>query len=313
MRKVVGTGKYTYEMDEGWAKTPEGWDLKVAAVAIDSKDRVFSFNRDADHPVVVFDREGNYLKHWGAGVIAEAHAILIDSNDIVWAVDKVNGQIMKFTTDGELLMTIGTKGFRSDTGADPDIFDGPVHKNVTRAGQPFNLPTGIAVAPSGEIFVSDGYANCQVHKFSPQGERLLSWGEPGQGPGQFYLPHGIWIDRFGQVMVADRENDRVQVFDKEGKHLSTWSTPLFGPSNFYVDREDIVFIPEHDGGAFSVMTLEGERLAQWGWPLMYTCHGVWLDSHRDLYVVQPGTWCQSQPRDTWRGLVRKVVKYHWKG
>ena len=304
MVTTVGSGKYVYEMNENWARLPEGWEMPAAAVAVDSQDRVFVFNRSPDHPIIIFDRDGNYLSSWGEGVIAFAHAILIDKDDNVWLVDRDNGQVMKFTTQGELLMTIGTKGYRSDTGADPTDFGSNAYRSVTRGGEPFNLPAGIALAPSGDIFIADGYANCRVHKFSSEGRHLLSWGEPGNGPGQFNLPHGVWIDKHGRVLVADRENDRVQAFTQEGEYLTAWPTHLIGPALFYVDDEDIVYVPEHNGGLMSILTLEGERLAQWGSEIHRSCHGIWLDSHKDIYVVQPGEWT---PRS------RRAVKFVRKG
>ena len=302
--KIVGDGKFSYEMQEDWAKLPEGWGMPAAAVAGDSRDRIYCFNRDPDHPIVVFDREGNYLSSWGAGLITFAHAILLDRDDNVWLVDRDNGQIMKFTPDGQPLMTIGTKGYRSDTGVDPGDFSANAHKSVVWGGDPFNLPAGISLNPAGEIFIADGYGNARVHKFSPDGKHLLSWGGPGTGPGQFNLPHGIWIDRHGRVLVADRENDRVQVFTQDGEHLTTWPTKLIGPAVFCVDDQDIVYIAEHNGGMVSVLTLDGERLARWGSETYRTCHGIWVDSHGDVYVAQPGA-AGGQPR--------KVVKYLRRG
>jgi len=287
---TVGSGKYTYTMDENWAKVPEGWAMPAAAVYGDSQDRVYCFNRDPDHPVVIFDREGNYLSHWGAGVVEFAHAILIDKQDNVWLVDRDRGQVLKFTNEGKLLMTIGDKGFRSETGADNTVFGSNGYKDVVRGGDPFNLPAGIALNDAGEVFIADGYANARVHKFSPEGKHILSWGEPGTGPGQFNLPHGAWIDSKDRVLIADRENDRVQVFTQEGEHITTWPTKLIGPAVIYVDDEDVVYIPEHNGGLFSILSPEGERLAQWGSEIHRSCHGVWGDSHKDLYFVMPGEW-----------------------
>jgi sugar lactone lactonase YvrE len=108
------------------------------------------------------------------------------------------------------------------------------------AAGPSTLPTDIAVAPSGEIFTSDGYGNSRIHKFSAAGEHLFSWGEPGTGPGEFNPPHGVWIDRRGRLLVADRQNDRVQVFDQQGIFLEIWPTELIGPAFF--DADDIVYI-----------------------------------------------------------------------
>ncbi len=284
---LVGSGSHVYAMHTDWARVPEGWRMPAAAVAVDSQDRVYCFNRSADHPVVIFDAEGNFLDTWGGGQIEFAHAIVIDAADHVWLVDRDRGQVLEFTTTGELLRSIGTRGFRSDTGVAPDDFSSKAYQHVTRGGGPFNLPTDIAFAPSGEMFITDGYGNARVHKFAADGTYLFSWGEPGRGPGEFNLPHGVWVDREGRVLVCDRENDRVQVFSQEGEYLSTWPTALVGPAVFYVDDEDTVYIPEHNGGFFSVLTSEGELLARWGDPMYRTCHGVWGDSRGDLYVVQP--------------------------
>jgi len=221
---IVGSGKYTYEVHDDWAKLPEGWTMPAAAVTVDAEDRVYCFNRTPDHPVVVFDRDGNYLSHWGAGLFAFPHTIRVDKHDHLWLVDRDHGQMYQFTLTGSLLRTIGTKGFRSDTGTTE--LSSTAYTKITHSGGPFNLPTDIDVAPSGEMFMTDGYGNARVHKFAADGTHLFSWGEPGSGPGQFMLPHGVWIDRRGRVLVCDRENDRVQIFDQAGKLLGVWATKL---------------------------------------------------------------------------------------
>ena len=302
MTTTVGSGRYTYEVDDDWAKLPAGWSMPAAAVTVDSRDRVYCFNRTPDHPVVVFDRDGNYLSSWGAGLFAFPHTIRVDENDNLWIVDRDHGQMMLFTADGKLRRTIGTRGQRSDTGVDPKDFSSAAYRNVTHGGGPFNLPTDIALTPSGEMFVTDGYGNARVHKFAADGTYQFSWGEPGTAPSQFNLPHGVWIDRHGRVLVCDRENDRVQIFDQAGKYLESWPTTLIGPAVFYVDADDIVYVPEHNGGLVSVLTLEGERLAQWGDPSFRSCHSIWGNSRGNLYVVRPGAW----------GRPRRVVKYRRK-
>jgi streptogramin lyase len=300
---TVGAGKYTYDVDEDWAKLPEGWEMPAAAVYGDSKDRVFCFNRDPEHPICIFDRDGNLVSSWGAGLISFAHAIYLDKEDNVWLVDRNKHQVFKYTNDGNLLMTIGEEGSRSDTGVAQDDYSSTTWSSVTHSGAPFNMPAGIAVNDAGEIFIADGYANARVHKFTSDGKLIMSWGDPGSGDGQFNLPHGVWIDRQGRVLVSDRENDRVQVFTQDGKFVSSWPTKLIGPALMYVDDEDIVYIPEHNGGMVSVLNLEGERLAQWSDIKYRSCHGIWVDSHKDLYVVTPGDW----------GKGRRVVKYSRKG
>ena len=299
MDPVVGSGRHTYHVNENWAQVPDGIEFKPAAVAVDSQDRVFAFSRSDTHPVVIFDRNGKYEGSWGAGLFKYPHAIRFNADDTVWITDEYLGQFMLFTNDGKLLRTIGERGFRSNTGVPDDNFTSGAFRHVTHGGAPFNLPTDIATAPDGSMFMTDGYGNARVHKFSAEGKHLFSWGEPGTGPSQFNLPHGVWIDRRGRVLVADRENDRVQVFDQQGKLLTIWPTELIGPAFFYVDDEDVVYIPEHNGGMVSILTLDGERLARWGAPIHKSVHGIWCDSRKDLYVVQPGEW----------GRIRRVVKY----
>jgi DNA-binding beta-propeller fold protein YncE len=296
---IVGNGKYTYEVEEDWAQLPAGIDMLAASVTVDSRDNVYCFNRSEQHPVLVFDREGRFLRSWGAGEFEFAHTIRADKDDNLWLVDRDRAQMMLYTTSGQLLRTLGERGFRSDTGVKADDFRSDAWQDVTHGGAPFNLPTDIDVAPSGEMFVTDGYGNARVHKFAPDGTHLMSWGEPGGRPGEFRLPHGIWITRDGRLLVLDRENDRVQIFDQQGEVLGIWPTKLIGPAVIYVDKDDIAYIVEHNAGMVSVLTREGERLAHWGDPSFRSCHGIWADTHGDLYVVRAGSW----------GRRRKVVKH----
>ena len=163
MAATVGSGAHTFEVVEDWAKLPEGWLAPMASVTVDSQGRVYGFCR-GEHPVIVFDKNGKFLGSWGEGLFAFPHDIYADGKDNIWIIDRNHGQLYKFTTDGKLLQTIGTKGYRTDTGVGEGIND-KGFKIVTKPGGPFNLPTGLAVLDSGDIFVSDGYANCQVHRF----------------------------------------------------------------------------------------------------------------------------------------------------
>jgi hypothetical protein len=143
------------------------------------------------------------------------HGITIAPDDSVWCVDDAGHSVRKFTPDGELLLTLGENaGTPSDSG-----YDGSNLTTITRGARPFNRPTNLAVAPNGDLYVSDGYGNARVHRFSPSGQLLGSWGEPGTGPGQFMLPHGIAVDATGNVLVCDRESDRIQVFTADGRFL----------------------------------------------------------------------------------------------
>ncbi len=298
-RQHVGTGNYTYEVIEDWARVPDHITLLAASVTVDSQDRVYCFNRSKEHPVVVFDRDGAFLHSWGAGLFEFPHIIRADKDDNLWIVDRDLAQMMLFTREGKLLRTIGKRGYRSDTGVSPTNFRSDAWLEVKRGAEPFNLPTDIDVAPNGDIFVTDGYGNARVHKFSPDGTLMFSWGEPGTAPGEFNLPHSIWIDRRGRLLIADRENNRVQIFDQQGKLLEIWPTELIGPAIFYVDRDDIVYIPEHNSGMISILDMQGNRLAQWGDAMYKSCHGIWGDTRGDIYVVRAGPW----------GRNRRVVKH----
>lgn len=283
MAGTVGGGRHRFRAIEDWARLPEGWRAPMAAVAVDSRDRVYGFNR-GEHPVVVLDKDGRFLHAWGEGLFAFPHAIRVDRSDNIWIVDRNNGQVFKFTPEGKLLLTLGTKGYRSDTGAGEGIYG---YRVLTHPGSPFNLPTDVCIDESGDIFVSDGYSNCRIHRFSPEGVLRYSWGLPGRGPGEFRLPHGVWIDRRGRVLVADRENDRVQVFSREGAFIAQWPVKLIGPATFWVDGDDTVYLPQHNGGIFTVLTLDGEILATWGDETYYSIHGVAGDSGGNIYFVQP--------------------------
>src|SRR5215510_5892531 len=213
MSATLGTGEHRYRVVENWAKLPDGWEFRdVAAVAVDSKDHVYVFNR-GQHPMMVFDREGNFLRSWGEGLFKRAHGIHIDADDTLYCTDDGDHTVRKCTPDGKVLLTIGV----------PDV------PAAFMSGKPFNRCTHTALSPEGDIYVSDGYGNACVHKFSPNGKLLFSWGMSGSEPGEFNLPHNICCDAEGYVYVADRENHRVQVFDGKGKYQSQWNN-LHRPS-----------------------------------------------------------------------------------
>jgi DNA-binding beta-propeller fold protein YncE len=180
---------------------------------------VFLFCR-GEHPVMVYERDGTFVRAWGEGIFTmRAHGVTVAPDDTLWFTDDGDQTVRKFTREGELLMTLGTSGRPSETG-----YDGKDHGSVQRAAGPFNRPTNVAIAANGDLYVSDGYGNARVHRFSSKGELIRSWGQPGSGPGEFRVPHGIAIHADGRVFVCDRENDRVQIFSPEGEFLSEWTT-----------------------------------------------------------------------------------------
>ena len=221
-----------------WEQLPSGFTHPdVAAVAVDSRGEVYLFCR-AEHPVLVYDERGRFLRSWGEGQFTtRTHGITIGPDDSVYCVDDGGHSVRKFDRNGALLMTIGPAGAPSDSG-----YDGKTLTTITRGAPPFNRPTNLAVAPNGDLYVSDGYGNSRVHRFTPRGELVLSWGEPGGGPGEFRLPHGIAVHSDGRVSVCDRENERIQIFDPEGTYLDEItdvqrpSHLAFGQRHIYVSE-----------------------------------------------------------------------------
>lgn len=269
---VFGQGTHQYTVQEDWWTLPEGWEFGwIPAVAVDSQDRVYVYSR-SEHPMVVFDRDGTFIDAWGDDILKDAHGIFMDADDNIYCTERDTHVMRKFTTNGELLMTLGTP---DEPGAE---------------GEPFNKPTDFALGPDGEMYISDGYGNARVHKYSPDGELIKSWGQPGTGPGEFDLPHCVRVDPRNRLMVADRENNRIQFFTLDGEYIEEWGD-LLQPDTIYIDDDDLVYIAEL-GQRISIMTLDGEVISQWGSERGSTVpgeflacpHGIWLDSHGDIYV-----------------------------
>src|SRR6266436_4031641 len=219
MAEIVGSGEFKYRIVEDWAQLPDGWSFKeVAAVGVDSKDNVYAFSR-GEHPIMVFDRDGNFLRSWGEGQYPRAHGVHMGPDDSIYLTDDGGHFVRKCSLDGKVLLEIGVPG-------KPAPY---------MSGEPFHRCTHTALSPKGEIYVSDGYGNAKVHKYSPDGKLLMSWGEPGTNPGEFNIVHNICTDADGWVYVADRENHRVQVFDGNGKYEAQWNN-MHRPCGLYCCR-----------------------------------------------------------------------------
>lgn len=244
---AAGLGTHPeYRVVHGWPVLPEGEVLgSVAGVGVDSRGNVFVFHRAGrtwphsdvleltpiSRPTLdVFDgHSGVLIKRWGENLFAMPHGLTIDAHDNVWLTDVALQQVYKFSPEGQLLLTLGERGV---AGADT------AH---------FNRPTAVAVSGDGSFYVSDGYKNTRVMKFSADGKFLFQWGTKGAGPGQFDLPHWVALDAAGRVYVADRANQRVQVFDSGGHYLTQWAGKQFGrPYAIAIDKHGKVYIA--DGG-----------------------------------------------------------------
>ena len=199
----AGTGQYRYDFVEEWGTLPTGWSWgRVTGVAVDSRERVYVCQQLIDPPILVFDKDGSYLNSWGVGAIGEPHTIYVGSDDLLYLADRGDHVVSKLTLEGEPLVVMGNRGQPSDTGCNED------EAVVLRAGGPFNRPTRLSPSPTGDLYVSDGYRNCRVHRFSAEGELIRSWGTPGRtAPGEIYSPHCVWVDREGLLYLCDR-NER---------------------------------------------------------------------------------------------------------
>jgi peptidylamidoglycolate lyase len=235
----------SYRVVRDWPQLPVGVVLgQVSGVDLDSKGNVYVFHRAnriwsgeefgldliQAPTLLIFDGEtGRLLESRGADMFVLPHGLTIDQDDNLWLTDVGLHQVFKFDPEGNLLMTLGEHGVK---GSDESHF---------------NQPTDVAVAADGSFYVSDGYGNSRVMKFSPDGKFLMSWGSAGSDLGQFDTPHSIALDSFGNVYVADRGNARLQIFSPDGIFINEWKGPEFGrPWAVRVDLSGNVYIV--DGG-----------------------------------------------------------------
>ncbi len=313
---ALGTAAFTYEVVENWAKLPDDWSFKeVGGVGVDAHDNVYVFNR-GEHPMLVFDRDGNFLRAWGEGVFPRAHGITMGPDETMFCSDDGDHTVRKCTLDGKVLLTLGASG-------KPAPF---------MSGDPFNRCTHVAIDPrNGDFYVSDGYGNARVHKYAPDGKLLLSWGESGTDPGQFNIVHNIATDKEGWVYVADRENHRIQVFDPNGKFETQWVN-MARPCGLYIDQAaEMTYIGELGatiganaqalrlGPRISIYDTKGNLLARLGdkpegeAPGQFIApHGICIDSGGDIYVGEV-SWTHTGSRLDPPREIRSLQKLVRKG
>ena len=277
-----------YSPVPSWCKLPYGMTFKndATSVAVDSKDNVYVFCR-GPVPLFIFDSEGNYINSWGEGEFLRPHGICLDKNDDLYLIDDQGHMIEKRTKEGKLIFRLGEKGKSS----------------VRQSGDIFNLPTDAIIDPdTGDIFISDGYGNSRVHKFDTDGKYIKSWGEPGSDPGKFSLPHNIAITSDKRLLVADRENFRLQIFDTEGNFIDQWH--IHHPMSVTTDKEDNIYVGEMGpppvqegvknlGNCVSILNPEGKLIERLGDELpgsndnqFVAPHGIAVDSKGSIYVAE---------------------------
>ncbi|AOJ84828.1 hypothetical protein WS86_30545 [Burkholderia savannae] len=251
----------TFDEVAGWGE--DAWTGDVTGVAVDSRDRVYVLRR-GDDPVTVLSPNGTIVDRWGRGRFSNRpHLISIGDDDTVYVADDGGHRVFVFEPTGCLLEAIGT-GEPSETGYDAGASSAEAALDGMRGGLPFNRPTKVAPGRNGELFVSDGYRNCRVHRFSVERRLLRSWGGPGAGDGCFVIPHSVAIDSGGRVMVCDRENDRIQIFSCEGELLDVWND-VRRPTDIAFDRQGRVYVTELPRGPADLKSWRLGRAEQ-EWP-----------------------------------------------
>ncbi len=236
-----------YRTVRDFFKLPAGRTLgATSAVALDSKGNIWIADRCGTNdgcagskldPVMEFDKNGAFIKAFGAGRLVFPHGIFIDKNDHIWITDNhvgngIGDDVLEFDQSGKVLMTLGTPGVAGD-GADT-----------------FNEPNAVLLAPDGDIFVSDGHEpgpghNARVVKLDASGKLIVQWGGHGKDPGQFEMPHALAMDSQGRLFVADRGNNRIQIFDQDGKFIAAW-TQFGRPSGLYIDAKDVLYVVDSE-------------------------------------------------------------------
>ena len=312
MPENYGEGDFRYRYVENWAKLPEGTKfLECPGVAVDSRDNVYVLTR-GEHPIIVLDREGNFIRTFGEGHFSKrTHGLYIAHDDSLLCADDGIHTIQKFNPEGDKLLEIGER-------------DQPKPR---WGGQPFNRPTSAAIMPSnGDVYVSDGYGNSRVHVFTGNGDYKFSWGESGIDAGQFMRPHNIAIDSNDKVYVVDREAHRIQIFDPRGKFITMWNN-IHRPDSMVL-WQDHIYVGELNGtgaappdGApgqghrVTIYDLDGNRVCMIGAPeegegpgQFIAPHGIAVDSKGDMYVGEVSYTIRGQNMDPPREL-RSISKY----
>ena len=256
-----------YVLNKEWAQLPADmtWNGATSSVAADGKGRIVVLVRAAPY-FREFTRDGKFVKAWGdAGLFTLAHSVMFDRNGFLWATDTTGHVVYKYDANGKLLMTLGKKGMPGDN-TSQDLF---------------NQPDAVAIAPNGDIYVSDGYVNARVVHFDKDGKFIrIIGGTKGGAPGQLQLPHGVVLDSKGRIIVGDSDNKRVTVFDKDGKFVETW--PFQSRGGMVIGSDDTVYVSEVATATISVVR-DGkliDSITGLGRP-----HGITMDTDGAIYTA----------------------------
>lgn len=264
-RYTVVLGDRRYAIHRKWARLPAGNSFGfLSDLSVDGEGRVHVAQRGTGRPVLVFGRDGKLEGSWGEGTLAEPHYINSAPDGSLLVADRDAHQILRFDTHGKLLQALGKR-----------------HEPHFNA--PFNSPTAAAQTADGEIFVADGYGNSHVHRFAPDGALIESWGGQGTEIGMFTTPHAVAVDRAGRVLVADRENNRVQVFNRDGHFIAAWGD-FYHPMQIWIDNRGLVFVTDQIP-RISLLSADGRLIGRCRGAIN-GAHGLSGDAEGNLYLAE---------------------------
>jgi DNA-binding beta-propeller fold protein YncE len=272
-----------YKLDANWPDLPKGFNFgECSGVDVDKDGNVWVFNR-GHWPMMEFDRKGKLLQSWTEETLSvtSAHGVRVGPDGNLWCIDVDGHQVFKVSPQGRILMVLGN---RQGVPGNNDAMDA------------FNRPTNIAFRANGNFYVSDGYVNSRVIEFTPEGEYVKHWGTKGRGDGMFNLVHDVTVDPKGLVYVADRSNERVQVFDADGKFITKWTDVGAPWGVYYSAKDDAIFMCDGKYDRITKLSLDGKVLGEigtWGKTpgrLDYV-HSISVDpSDSSIYTVEIKNW-----------------------
>lgn len=263
----VALGARRYRIERPWGELPDDGAI-VSDVVTDRSGRVYVYRRTDSYvdapasPVVVLDQDGRRVAAWGQELIQDAHFLGCAADGRLFLVDRDAHEIVICDASGQRLGGLGRR-----------------HQPL----QPFNHPSGVAIAPNGEVYVADGYSGSLVHRFAADGTRIGGWGEPGDGPGQFSTPHAVEVMADGRIAVADRENHRVQIFTPEGRLLAIWGG-FHKPMDLWCDPAGCLHVTDQVP-RLSLLSPMGELIGRCR-PVLNGAHGISGDGQGRLYLAE---------------------------
>jgi peptidylglycine monooxygenase len=260
---IVALGRRRYRTDRGWARDSPETPLTVMSAIAHGTDGLVHVLRRSKPVLQSFDPAGTLVGSASDLVVEDGHGLFPAPDGSLWIADRDGHRILNVAPDGRILFSLGSA-------EDPAPFG------------PFGHPARAVVAPDGEVYVADGYADARIHRYAPDGRTLGSWGAPGIGPGEFRTPHSLWVTN-QHVLVVDRDNDRVQVFDRVGAHLDTW-TDFVHPMDIFCNAAGQFFITE-DTPRLTMCGVDGTVLGRCRLPALQ-CHGITGDPAGNLYLTE---------------------------